>query len=56
MIWDECKARLDQAMTARGLDALLVYGNAWQCDYLRYVPVLASSKARVWRSPSATAA
>jgi Xaa-Pro dipeptidase len=37
MIADDCKARLDEAMTARGLDALLVYGNAWQCDYLRYV-------------------
>jgi Xaa-Pro dipeptidase len=36
-IADECRARLDAAMAAKGLDLLLVYGNAWQCDYLRYV-------------------
>ena len=37
MIDDERKARLDEAMAGKGLDVLLVYGNAWQCDYLRYI-------------------
>jgi Xaa-Pro aminopeptidase len=36
MIADERKARLLDAMMAAGLDGLLVYGNAWQGDYLRY--------------------
>ena len=36
MIADERKARLIDAMRDAGLDALLVYGNAWQGDYLRY--------------------
>jgi len=36
MIADDRKARLLDAMTQVGLDALLVYGNAWQGDYLRY--------------------
>jgi Xaa-Pro dipeptidase len=31
------KARLIEAMAEAGLDVLLVYGNAWQGDYLRYV-------------------
>jgi Xaa-Pro aminopeptidase len=35
-IADERRARLIEAMADAGLDALLVYGNAWQCDYLRY--------------------
>jgi Xaa-Pro aminopeptidase len=30
-------ARLTEAMAEAGLDLLLVYGNAWQNDYLRYV-------------------
>ena len=29
-------ARLIEAMAEASLDALLVYGNAWQIDYLRY--------------------
>src|SRR5215470_6555015 len=29
-------ARLVQAMASSGLDALVLYGNAWQGDYLRY--------------------
>ena len=29
--------RLTQAMNEAGYDGVLVYGNAWQCDYLRYV-------------------
>ena len=36
MIADERKKRLTDAMNDLGLDALLVYGNAWQGDYLRY--------------------
>lgn len=37
MIAGDRRARLKQAMAEAGLDALLVYGNAWQVDYLRYV-------------------
>ena len=36
MIADERKKRLTDAMQESGLDVLLVYGNAWQGDYLRY--------------------
>lgn len=36
MIADERRKRLAEAMAEEGLDALLLYGNAWQCDYLRY--------------------
>jgi Xaa-Pro dipeptidase len=36
MIADERRKRLTDAMQESGLDALLVYGNAWQGDYLRY--------------------
>ena len=36
MIADERRARLIEAMAEAGLDSLVVYGNAWQCDYLRY--------------------
>ena len=36
MIADERKKRLTDAMKDAGLDVLLVYGNAWQGDYLRY--------------------
>ena len=30
------RARLAAAMAARGIDAMVLYGNAWQGDYLRY--------------------
>ena len=30
------RARLAGAMAEEGVDLLLVYGNAWQSDYLRY--------------------
>ena len=33
---DERRERLAAAMAAAGIDALLVFGNAWQADYLRY--------------------
>jgi Xaa-Pro aminopeptidase len=36
MIAEERRKRLVNAMHESGLDALLVYGNAWQGDYLRY--------------------
>src|SRR5262245_7358764 len=36
MIADERRKRLIGAMQDAGLDALLVYGNNWQGDYLRY--------------------
>src|SRR5262245_4968316 len=36
MIADDRKRRLIEAMANAGLDALLVYGNTWQGDYLRY--------------------
>src|SRR5215470_17552071 len=36
MIADERRKRLVDAMQDSGLDVLLVYGNAWQGDYLRY--------------------
>ena len=36
MIGDDRSARLTAAMADAGLDMLLVYGNAWQGDYLRY--------------------
>jgi Xaa-Pro aminopeptidase len=36
MIGNDRKVRLTEAMAEAGLDMLLVYGNAWQCDYLRY--------------------
>jgi Xaa-Pro aminopeptidase len=36
MIADERRKRLIDAMQDFGLDALLIYGNAWQGDYLRY--------------------
>ena len=31
------RRHLSEAMAANGIDHLLVYGNAWQSDYLRYV-------------------
>src|SRR3954471_14248041 len=36
MIHDDRKRRLVEAMAASGIDMLLIYGNAWQADYLRY--------------------
>ena len=33
---ERCR-RLSAAMGEAGCDAVLVYGNAWQCDYVRYV-------------------
>ena len=33
---DDRRIRLMDAMADAGLDAFLLYGNAWQCDYLRY--------------------
>jgi Xaa-Pro aminopeptidase len=36
MIADDRRARLITTMAGAGLDTLLVYGNAWQGDYLRY--------------------
>ena len=36
MIADDRRARLIEAMAEADLDMLLVYGNAWQVDYLRY--------------------
>jgi Xaa-Pro dipeptidase len=36
MIAQQRRKRLIEAMHDSGLDALLVYGNAWQGDYLRY--------------------
>jgi Xaa-Pro aminopeptidase len=36
MIGDDRKKRLTGAMAEAGIDMLVVYGNAWQSDYLRY--------------------
>jgi Xaa-Pro dipeptidase len=36
MIAEQRRKRLVEAMQESGLDVLLVYGNAWQGDYLRY--------------------
>jgi Xaa-Pro aminopeptidase len=36
MIHDDRKKRLLGAMAEAGIDMLLIYGNAWQADYLRY--------------------
>jgi Xaa-Pro aminopeptidase len=36
MTLDRRKARLSRAMTEEGLDVLLLYGNAWISDFLRY--------------------
>jgi Xaa-Pro dipeptidase len=37
MLAQERRARLTEAMARAGIEALVVYGNAWQADYLRYV-------------------
>ena len=36
MLKEERRARLREAMAEAGIDAMVVYGNAWQGDYLRY--------------------
>src|ERR1700692_3208120 len=36
LLAQERKTRLIDAMAEAGLDLLVVYGNAWQNDYLRY--------------------
>src|SRR3954454_23146409 len=36
MIQSDRKQRVVEAMVESGIDMLLVYGNAWQSDYLRY--------------------
>jgi Xaa-Pro aminopeptidase len=36
MLSDDRRKRLAEAMREAGLDAVLLYGNAWQNDYLRY--------------------
>ncbi|MGH7089985.1 MAG: M24 family metallopeptidase, partial [Stellaceae bacterium] len=36
MLREERRQRLAAAMAEAGIDAMLVYGNAWQGDYLRY--------------------
>ncbi|HEX2115138.1 MAG TPA: M24 family metallopeptidase, partial [Alphaproteobacteria bacterium] len=35
-VFDDRRQRLLQEMAGEGLDVLLLYGNAWQNDYLRY--------------------
>ncbi|MGH6768627.1 MAG: M24 family metallopeptidase [Xanthobacteraceae bacterium] len=35
-VFDDRKRRLLREMTADGIDVLVLYGNAWQNDYLRY--------------------
>ena len=37
MLAEQRRARLRQAMQDAGIEAMVVYGNAWQGDYLRYV-------------------
>lgn len=37
MLAEQRRARLRQAMDEAGIEAMVVYGNAWQSDYLRYV-------------------
>ena len=37
MLAQERRKRLTEAMAQGGIEALVVYGNAWQGDYLRYV-------------------
>jgi Xaa-Pro aminopeptidase len=36
MIHNDRKQRLVESMAESGIDMLLIYGNAWQSDYLRY--------------------
>ncbi len=37
MLAQERRNRLHEAMAQTGIEALVVYGNSWQADYLRYV-------------------
>ncbi len=37
MLAQERRNRLIEAMARSGIEALVVYGNSWQADYLRYV-------------------
>jgi Xaa-Pro dipeptidase len=37
MLAQERRNRLIEAMAGAGIEALVVYGNSWQADYLRYV-------------------
>ncbi len=37
MLAQERRNRLAEAMAQAGIESLVVYGNAWQADYLRYV-------------------
>ncbi len=37
MLAQERRNRLREAMAQTGIEALIVYGNSWQSDYLRYV-------------------
>ena len=37
MLAQERRGRLAKAMAEAGIEALVVYGNSWQADYLRYV-------------------
>lgn len=43
----ERRRRLLEAMREAGCDGVLVYGNAWQCDYLRYVTDFAAIEGDV---------
>ena len=43
----ERRRRLIEAMQEAGCDGVLVYGNAWQCDYLRYVTDFAAIEGDV---------
>ena len=37
MLAQDRRNRLRAAMNEAGIEALVVYGNSWQSDYLRYV-------------------
>ena len=37
MLAEDRRNRLRAAMNSAGIEALVVYGNSWQSDYLRYV-------------------
>jgi Xaa-Pro aminopeptidase len=53
VIADDRRKRLRDAMVEVGLDALLLYGNAWQGDYLRYATdfgILEGQALAVFRS------
>ena len=46
-VHQERRRRLMAAMNDAGCDAVLVYGNAWQCDYLRYVTDLETQENEI---------